>query len=335
LVTKFILSFRGETESSYSLAVRTVDLVRSLVECDNWSNAATLINNVKTVYKRLEEELPHYHVTHNVIKRILKLIRDEYVTASKSVETDYQQESLQKMLKSEGSDSDWGKNVSDFKERVFEIIEELIHDIDSCSEEISKQAIEHIHANEIILTIGRSKTVERFLKNAARTRKFEVIVAEAAPDFSGHQMATNLAKAKINTTVITDSAIFAMMARVNKVIIGTSSILADGTVVALSGAKTVALAASHYSVPCIVLGAFYKLTPVFLPEGDCLVSNLLVSPGPVVAGPPDAGLRSLNPLYSSIPPSLVTLYISNISGYSPSYVYRQMGDLYHHQDRNL
>ena len=145
------------------------------------------------------------------------MIRDEYVTASKSVETDYQQESLQKMLKSEGSDSDWGKNVSDFKERVFEIIEELIHDIDSCSEEISKQAIEHIHANEIILTIGRSKTVERFLKHAARTRKFEVIVAEAAPDFSGHQMATNLAKAKINTTVITDSAIFAMMARVNKV----------------------------------------------------------------------------------------------------------------------
>lgn len=70
LVTKFILSFRGETESSYSLAVRTVDLVRSLVECDNWSNAATLINNVKTVYKRLEEELPHYHVTHNVIKYV-------------------------------------------------------------------------------------------------------------------------------------------------------------------------------------------------------------------------------------------------------------------------
>ena len=105
--------------------------------------------------------------------------------------------------------------------------------------------------------------------------------------------------------------------------------------VALSGAKTVALAASHYSVPCIVLGAFYKLTPVFLPEGDCLVSTLLVSPGPVVAGPPDTKLRSLNPLYSSIPPSLVTLYISNISGYSPSYVYRQMGDLYHHQDRNL
>ena len=49
------------------------------------------------------------------------MIREEYVAASKSVETDYQQESLQQMLKSEGMESDWGKNVSDFKERVFEI----------------------------------------------------------------------------------------------------------------------------------------------------------------------------------------------------------------------
>ena len=198
------------------------------------------------------------------------------------------------VISSEGSSSDLGKNVSDFKERVFEIIEELTHDIDSCSEEISKQAIEHIHASEIILTIGRSRTVERFLKNAAKTCKFEVIVAEAAADFSGHQMASNLAKAKISTTIIKDSAIFAMMARVNKVIIGTQSILADGTVVATSGAKTVALAAKH----------------------------------------PDTNLRFINPLFDSLPPSLVTLYISNISGYSPSYVYRQMGDLYHHQDRN-
>ena len=122
------------------------------------------------------------------------------------------------MISSEGSSSDLGKNVSDFKERVFEIIEELTHDIDSCSEEISKQAIEHIHASEIILTIGRSRTVERFLKNAAKTCKFEVIVAEAAADFSGHQMASNLAKAKISTTIIKDSAIFAVMARIDNVI---------------------------------------------------------------------------------------------------------------------
>ena len=68
LVTKFISTFKGDTESPYALAVRTVDLVKSLVECDSWSNADTLIKSVKGVCSKLEEELPHYHVIHNVIK---------------------------------------------------------------------------------------------------------------------------------------------------------------------------------------------------------------------------------------------------------------------------
>jgi len=339
LVSQFILSLsKGEVETSYNMAVKTAEMVKALVECDDWGMADQLIKKVRMVCKRLEEDLPQLHVVHNMIKRILKLIREEYLAASKSVEAECQPESLQKMLKSADNVSDWGKTVSDLKERVFEIIEELMIELETSCEEISKQAIEHIHANEIILTIGRSRTVEKFLKHAAKTRKFEVIVAEAAPGFSGHQMATSLAKAKISTTVITDSAIFAMMARVNKVIIGTTSILADGGVVAISGSRTVALAAKHYSVPLIVLGAVYKLTPRFMPEGDTQVASMLVSPAPVLQGLDSncrGKLRCVNPLYDCVPPSLVTLFISNIAGYSPSYVYRQMGDLYHQEDKDL
>lgn len=52
---------------------------------------------------------------------------------------------------------------------------------DSSVDNIAAQASEHIHANEIILTIGKSKTVEKFLKSAAKSRKFQVIVVEGAP----------------------------------------------------------------------------------------------------------------------------------------------------------
>ena len=181
--------------------------------------AEQLIRKVQAACLRLEEALPHLHVVPNVIKRILKLIREEYFSAVKNDEVaECGPESLQKMLKSgDSSASDYKKQVADLKERVFEIIDELLMELDSASEEISKQALEHIHANEIVLTIGRSRTVERFLKFAAKTRKFSVIVAEAGPVFSGQAMAAALAAAKIPTTVITDSAIFAMMARVNKV----------------------------------------------------------------------------------------------------------------------
>lgn len=65
-------------------------------------------------------------------------------------------------------------------------------------------------------------------------------------------MASDLAEARISTTLIPDSAIFAMMARVNKVIIGTHSVMANGGLKAVCGAHTLALAAKHYSVPVII-----------------------------------------------------------------------------------
>ena len=44
------------------------------------------------------------------------------------------------------------------------------------------------------MTYGCSRTVEEFFKAAARKRKFEVIVVESAPSFTGHEMAGKLAK---------------------------------------------------------------------------------------------------------------------------------------------
>ena len=63
---------------------------------------------------------------------------------------------------------------------------------------------------------------------ASKGRKFQVIVAECSPYYHGQKLATSLAASKIQTTLIPDSAVFAVMSRVNKVIIGTHTILANG-----------------------------------------------------------------------------------------------------------
>ena len=44
-----------------------------------------------------------------------------------------------------------------------------------------------------------------------------MIVAESAPFYQGQLMAKHLAEAGIETIVVTDSAVFAIMSRVNKV----------------------------------------------------------------------------------------------------------------------
>merc|ERR1712212_958756 len=127
-------------------------------------------------------------------------------------------------------------------------------------------------------TAGHSRTVENFLKHAGKKRSIKVIVAEGAPHFQGHKMAANLSEAKIDVDLITDSAVFAIMSRVNKVILGTHSILADGGLQNIAGSHMIAVSAAHHSVPLLVVSAMYKLSPQFFRSADHDTFNQFLSP---------------------------------------------------------
>jgi len=114
----------------------------------------------------------------------------------------------------------------DLRQSVMEAIQEIMSELEDLHKNINEQAVQHIHAGEIILTYALSKTVELFLKAAAaKKRKFQVIVCEGSPHFGGHVMAKSLAEAGIDTTVIHDAATFAIMARVNKVLLPAHAVL--------------------------------------------------------------------------------------------------------------
>lgn len=66
-------------------------------------------------------------------------------------------------------------------------------------------------------------------------------------------MSMSLGKSNIQTTVIPDSSVFATMSRVNKVIIGTHTVMADGSLRAKCGTRIVSATAKHFSVPVIKL----------------------------------------------------------------------------------
>lgn len=151
----------------------------------------------------------------------------------------------------------------DRKQDVIDGVNDLIEELKDIDSAIAAQAPEHMHANEIILTFGFSRTVAQFLKRAREKRDFQAVVAEGAPTLQGHAMAAELAGAGIRTTAIADAAIYAMMARVNKVVISAHAILADGGVMAPVGTAVVAAAAKRYNVPFVVLAGMYKLSPVF------------------------------------------------------------------------
>ncbi|XP_012283534.1 translation initiation factor eIF-2B subunit beta [Orussus abietinus] len=331
----------GEIKGTYDIVESTVSVLKEIVTSEEWKTAKEIMDIVTHNGKYLINAIPLEACIGNMVRRILKIIREEYMSElkNKTEETD-PQESLHKILTSEGDqDIDFTLCVPSLRAALIEHINEFEVELETCSENITQQAPEHIHSNEIIMTLGRSRTVEEFFKKAASTRVFEVIVAEGGPFLNGHEMAVNLAKAKIKTTLISDAAIFAMMSRVNKVIIGTHTVMANGGLRAITGSHTVAQAAKHYSVPVMVLLPLYKLSPLYLCSYEQDAFNRHVSPTQGVISGTNAPLmekiQAYNPVFDYVPPELVTLFISNSGGNAPSYIYRLLSELYHPDDYEL
>ncbi|KAF5204403.1 Translation initiation factor eif-2b subunit beta [Thalictrum thalictroides] len=159
--------------------------------------------------------------------------------------------------------ADKSLRIRKLKHDVIEAVNQLLQEIDTCHELIAEQAVEHIHQNEVILTLGRSRTVMEFLCAAKeKKRSFRVFVAEGAPRYQGHILAKELVARGLQTTVITDSAVFAMISRVNMVIVGAHAIMANGGVIAPVGLNMVALAAQRHAVPFVVVAGSHKLCPL-------------------------------------------------------------------------
>eukprot|EP00551_Chaetoceros_affinis_P012738 CAMPEP_0203666692 /NCGR_PEP_ID=MMETSP0090-20130426/3692_1 /ASSEMBLY_ACC=CAM_ASM_001088 /TAXON_ID=426623 /ORGANISM="Chaetoceros affinis, Strain CCMP159" /LENGTH=506 /DNA_ID=CAMNT_0050530651 /DNA_START=38 /DNA_END=1554 /DNA_ORIENTATION=+ len=227
-------------------------------------------------------------------------------------------------------------NRQHFRATIMEVIQEFMIDLEDLHKNINDQATSHIHAGEVVLTYGRSKTVESFLKAAAKTRQFQVIVCEGAPHFGGHRMAKSLASAGIDTTVINDSATFAIMARVNKVLLPAHAVLANGGLIAPSGCNMVALAAVKNAVPIVSITGMFKLCPMYPHEGQDTLQDF-VSPSSVMdyselSDDVMAGVELINPVHDYLAPELIGLYLTNIGAFQPSYIYRLLAEYYHSDD---
>eukprot|EP00347_Sterkiella_histriomuscorum_P022712 403337443 len=213
------------------------------------------------------------------------------------------------------------------KNALLQAIGLMIEDIESVHDMITAQANEHIHKEDVILTYGKSQILSGFFEEASKDKFFEVLVCETAPSYSGHQTAKELSSKGISTTLVSDSSVYALMSRVDKVIISTHSIMANGGLVTHSGAYMICLAAQEHSVPVYVVGASYKMTPLY--PFDFLTYNELSSPQEIFhleEHDIKSNIEVIIPAYDYVPPELVSLYITNIGGQTPKYIYRVFTD---------
>ncbi|XP_059146829.1 translation initiation factor eIF-2B subunit beta-like [Physella acuta] len=317
---------KGSTQGSCDVAIKTIDLLTQVIAQAEFLQVSELIKHVANEGKQIQAGDPSENIIGNIIYRVLKIIREECKD----------QENAENQKPSEA------KNVckiADLKACIIEAVTELKSEIEGCVENIAVQAPNYINKNDKILTIGRSRTVEAFLKNAAsKGIKFEVFVSECAPFYQGHEMAKNLAESKINTTLITECQIGFIMPKVNKVLIGTHSFMANGGLKAVTGANIMAVLAKEHGIPVIVCSSLYKLSPLFHSTPEHASFNKFASPCEMLDYD-DADLLSkvevINPIFDYVPPHLVYMIVSNIGAQSVSYVYRLVKDFYHPDDVKL
>lgn len=138
-----------------------------------------------------------------------------------------------------------------------------------------------IHNNEIILTYGLPSTVKKLLFRAAQKRDFTVVVVEGSlniyrkthtvvmnkdtpsgEDEDQAEVHKSLQERGIQIIVISDSDVWNFMGRVNKVLLGTEYVFADGGLLAPAGTKNIVRAAKARSTPVVVVTGSHTLCPI-------------------------------------------------------------------------
>lgn len=224
-------------------------------------------------------------------------------------------------------------STTDLKAEIIEGIEEILDELSQVDEQIAGYALDHIHSNEIILTHTSSYTVQKFLLKAAMKRSFTVYHAEGFPndhesthatvtgnsvnastgELSTEAFSKPLTAAGVKVVLIPDSAASMIMSRVNKVILATHVVIANGGLIAASGASAIAMAARAHRTPVIVLSGVYKLSPEYPFEFESLIEY--GDPGKIADFADGDFVGSIdveNPLFDYVPPELVDLYITNL-----------------------
>eukprot|EP01095_Lingulamoeba_sp_RSL-Kostka_P014832 TRINITY_DN6622_c0_g1_i3.p1 TRINITY_DN6622_c0_g1~~TRINITY_DN6622_c0_g1_i3.p1 ORF type:complete len:379 (-),score=97.44 TRINITY_DN6622_c0_g1_i3:300-1436(-) len=340
---------RRKVKGSYECGKGCAKLIQSILGSWNWKTASAAIKLLHILGDIVVKAQPVEIVVGNMIRRCLYYIRDEYIIIKNAklsgvkdeleLSQGLAQPALQNIFELEDDEEDFLEQYNEkgfnLKKLVLDDVRTLLEELDDTYRDIAAQAYDHIHSKEVIMTFGKSNTVNAFLIQAAEKIKFSVIVAESSPSFSGQITALKLSEAGIDTTLIPDSAIFAMMSRVNKVIVGTHAVMADGSLITLTGMHSLAQAAKYYSVPFVVCAGIYKLSPLYPLDKDNFTD--LNSPGQILPFEEVDALCSKhnqdidvqNPSFDYIPPELISLFLTNShGGKDPSYIYRLLSEYY-------
>lgn len=338
---------RRQIMGSYQVALETLQILMRFVSAIRWSGMDDLINQIRKLCDRVEKAQPNEFTCGNVIRRVLAMARDEMEEEFRTTNTEPMITSmfnlLQKPIPQDLPLKRQHQKTTDIRQIVIQSIKDLIDEIKNIDDGIQQIAIDLIHDRELLLTpTPDSKTVLRFLLKARErnNRNFTVIVTEGFPNNTrvAHEFSKKLSQNDIETIIIPDSAVFALMSRVGKVILGVTSVFTNGGMISsTSGISSICECAREFKTPVFAVTGLYKLSPVYPFD----IEKFVEIGGSQKVLPTTENNRTgntmdtINPIADYIPPENIDIYITNIGGFAPSFIYRVVWDNYKQEDVNL
>lgn len=138
---------------------------------------------------------------------------------------------------------------------------------------------EMIHEGDVVLTFGSSPLLRQILLAVAARKRFSVVVVDSRPQLEGVATLSALSP-RLACVYCSLTGAPAMMRSVTRVILGASSLLSNGAVLAPAGTAMVAAVAKAAGVPVWVVAESMKASDV--EQVDAIVSNELGSAEEVV-----------------------------------------------------
>lgn len=326
---------RNQITGSYDVAIQTSQLFVKIISLTRWSSLEQLSTQISHIGNRLSTAQPREFICGNIVKRILALIREEMEDEMNDIQNEEKSEqdvnsvtenstvsSMFRLLtpktekKNPKNTNSNTEKSNDQRSIIIQGIRDLIDEIRNVDDGLETMSADLIHDNEVLLTpTPNSKTVLRFLKRARQKRTFTVLVTECFPNDAAvaHEFAKELADANIETVIIPDTTVFAVMSRVGKVIVGTRCVFANGGFVTASGVSAVIECAKEHRTPVFAVSGLYKLSPSYPFNIESLIE--VGNSGKVIKFQENKLLEctdTANELYDYVPPENIDIFITNL-----------------------
>jgi eIF-2B alpha/beta/delta-like uncharacterized protein len=196
------------------------------------------------------------------------------------------------------------------------IVKKIFSDI----EESSTIASRRLANNDTVMTNSYSLFVKRTIEKAVEEgKKIKVYVTESRPTGEGVKFAAELSDKGIETYLIVDSAVRFFMKEVDKVLLSSEAISANGAVVNKIGTSLIALAAHEARVRVYVVSSTFKFSP------ETLVGELVEIPEIEISEYMPEGweklkaLKPKSPLFDVTPPSYTDAIITEKGVIAPEF----------------